>query len=718
MIHIKNEAEDAMYQGVCRTERISVMESGDYTDDSSVKEPIHVGGDDIRSYLAMGELLKGIQAQFSLPIDYAKSCPFLMSFMKNYKVKQEVEKYFRSHEEEISLASDKLLWVDSSKVNNYQMLPKTNARLEKLKEVAFENHAELYLWVPPSKPYYALQGPYRAAQHSSKVLVFSAWEMVPRMIGAMISYEAERLTVGEVGRQASLIEKRNTRYNAKRRYPYYRLPFTRKGNDPQRMTLFCLLYPSRTLAGLNHPLACMNAGMSLTDIERDIREKLEALRIYEIASSRNEDARWHYLAPMLMDGKSYVYSWIKMLEDSINRQDEAGEDGISSDRGNKTFAAHIERLNDLLGLGNALALGKMPEDLVNTLTEMVLASPAVCVYRTNGGNAAYVTALAKTFLNYFNTTESTVVIQLASEKHHARKSDENAHWQDVLTYCKDGCFQAMFDEYYHLVKESADFSNEEERGRQVQETMLADLRIHTASYDVDTYQTFRERISGQASDQEEDSGSKMRAHYAVGFINAGADNQKTALRKNSIRGAFNSPLKPFVLATTSIGQEGLDFHNYCRRIMHWNLSGNPIDLEQREGRINRFKCLAIRQNVAEKYGNIRFEADLWSEIFQAAEKERQEGQSELVPYWCFGKDQSIKIERIVPMYPMSKDEITYERLIKILWLYRLTLGQTRQEELLEYLFKEIDHPEELKKLFIDLSPFSKEAKRKDAAAVL
>ena len=152
----------------------------------------------------------------------------------------------------------------------------------------------------------------------------------------------------------------------------------------------------------------------------------------------------------------------------------------------------------------------------------------------------------------------------------------------------------------------------------------------------------------------------MRAHYAVGFVNSeGADNQKDANRKDSIRGAFNSPLKPFVLATTSIGQEGLDFHNYCRRIMHWNLPGNPIDLEQREGRINRFKCLAIRQNVAEKYGTIHFYDDIWKEMFEAAESEKASSQSDLVPYWCFGKDQSVKIERIVPMYPMSKDEITY-----------------------------------------------------------
>lgn len=55
--------------------------------------------------------------------------------------------------------------------------------------------------------------------------------------------------------------------------------------------------------------------------------------------------------------------------------------------------------------------------------------------------------------------------------------------------------------------------------------------------------------------------------------------------------AFNSPMRPFVLATTSIGQEGLDFHNYCRVIMHWNLPSNPIDV----GRILR--TFKIKKNV-------------------------------------------------------------------------------------------------------------------------
>ena len=80
----------------------------------------------------------------------------------------------------------------------------------------------------------------------------------------------------------------------------------------------------------------------------------------------------------------------------------------------------------------------------------------------------------------------------------------------------------------------------------------------------------------------------------------------------------------------------------------------------------------------------------------------------MIPLWCLPEDQEIKIERIVPVYPISKDIGTYERLIKILSLYRLTLGQARQEELLEYLFKNCFDRDKLKELFINLSPFYKE----------
>ena len=189
-----------------------------------------------------------------------------MSFMRSYKVKQNIEKYFKNHPEEIDAARSDLLWVNPNRVNDYQKLPATNARLEKLKDVAFEGGSELYLWIPPSRPYYSLQGAYRNSESFSKILVFSAWEMVPRMIGSMISYEAERRTVGRLGKQAEKVDKKNLRYNAKYRYPYHRLQFSLSGGEPQRMSLFCLLYPSATLAALYNPVTAMNAHMGGSEL--------------------------------------------------------------------------------------------------------------------------------------------------------------------------------------------------------------------------------------------------------------------------------------------------------------------------------------------------------------------------------------------------------------------------------------------------------------------
>lgn len=143
--------------------------------------------------------------------------------------------------------------------------------------------------------------------------------------------------------------------------------------------------------------------------------------------------------------------------------------------------------------------------------------------------------------------------------------------------------------------------------------------------------------------------------------------------------------------------------------MHWNLPSNPIDLEQREGRINRFECLAIRQNIAKRYGNIVFKKDVWKEMFCEAKRVENGGKgSDLIPFWGLTEQEGmVKIERIVPMYPFSRDGVAYERLIKILSLYRLTLGQARQEELIEYLFQNCEDTNNLKELFINLSPYYK-----------
>lgn len=281
------------------------------------------------------------------------------------------------------------------------------------------------------------------------------------------------------------------------------------------------------------------------------------------------------------------------------------------------------------------------------------------------------------------------------------KKSDDAHWQNLLTYCKQGNLQAMFDEYAHLITNGFDADNN--LVGNLHHSIATSMDVRTTIYTVDTFNSFKARANGG-----KEKATALRSHFAVAFTK-GDGKEKDADRKKVIRNAFNSPFRPFVLASTSIGQEGLDFHNYCRRIVHWNLPSNPIDLEQREGRINRFECLAIRQNIAKRYGTVSFKKNIWKEMFDEAAKVENGGEgSDLIPFWGLTeKEDMVRIERIVPMYPFSRDELAYERLIKILSLYRLTLGQARQEELLEYIFKNCDDLDEMKNYFINLSPYYK-----------
>ena len=705
ILSAKDAAEDAMYRTVCRTERISAAENADIIDDSDVRVPLEVLEQDIRSYVQAQELLDEIGANYHVPVDYIKSSPYLMSFMRDYKLKRNVEKYFKEHPLEIEKIRKDSFWLNRRAIDRYDRIPNNNARLERVMSKVLQRGVEKLLWMPPSRPYYEMEGVYKNTEFSSKTLIFSSWEMVPRMLASLLSYEAERRTVGKLAKD---YQDRDVHYfyTGERRYPSARMNFSVRNGQPGAMTLFCLLYPSKFLAECFDPVSCLNAGMNIRDIRRRIREKIkDKLQKMPSVNGGNADAKWYYIAPLMMDGAQYAYTWLES-EDKLADYD----DGDEKTKKQKGFKAHMDALRELFYQTHRekyANLGRRPDDLIDVLTDMAIASPAVCINRTY---LKYVSdkeelpvylpsQLARVFINRMNTPESTAVVELAC----GRKSDD-AHWQNLLTYCRQGNLQAVFDEYAHLISNGID--RDESLIYQMHRQMMEAMDIRTTLYNVDTYDSFRKRTGGQ-----KDKPTNIRTHFAVAFTK-GEGKEKDTDRKKSIRDAFNSPFRPFVLATTSIGQEGLDFHNYCRKIVHWNLPSNPIDLEQREGRINRFECLAIRQNVAKRYGNIVFSSDIWKEMFEEASLvEKRSGSSDLIPFWGLREmEDMVKIERIVPMYPYSRDGLAYERLIKILSLYRLTLGQARQEELLEYLFKNCDDADKLKELFINLSPFYKERK--------
>jgi hypothetical protein len=207
---------------------------------------------------------------------------------------------------------------------------------------------------------------------------------------------------------------------------------------------------------------------------------------------------------------------------------------------------------------------------------------------------------------------------------------------------------------------------------------------------------------------------RFRTRFAVAFgdqkneESIDGTKQTMGSRKEQVRAAFNSPFWPFVLVSTSVGQEGLDFHNYCHSIMHWNLPSNPVDLEQREGRVHRFKSHALRRNIAWKFQDQHVEsfADIWSELFNAAVAARQPGQNDLYPFWIC-EEGPAKIERLVPTLPLSREREHHQHLMRTLTAYRLVFGQNRQQDLVEFLLRNVSQSELetiVQNCCIDLSP--------------
>jgi hypothetical protein len=515
------------------------------------------------------------------------------------------------------------------------------------------------------------------------------------MVSSLISYEAERRTVGSVVKANPDVKA--DYFNSERKpYPSPRMKFAVSDGRLNNMSLFCLLYPLKFLTDVYNPIDCMNRGLSLREIEKEIKSKIaEKLDFVKTPTTGAEDQRWYYMVPLFLDSAGYATGWFNEDENLSGNEDDSG------------FLKHLQNLRQIYyNYGNGhlekISLGRKPKALYDVLTDMAIASPAVCAnrtYRMYAGKEYFPSYLpsqiAREFINLMNKPESISIVELACGK----KSDD-AHWRNVLTYCKQGNFQSMLDEYVHLLINGYD---DGDIVFKLHNDILDTMNMRATQYEFDTYQNFSKVATGK-----EGKAPRIRTSFAVAFTK-GVGTEKDTNRKKSVRNAFNSPFRPFVLTSTSIGQEGLDFHNYCRRIVHWNLPSNPIDLEQREGRINRFECLAIRQNVAMRYGNIQYKRNVWQELFEeAAKREKTMESSDLIPYWGLQeRENMIHIERIVPMYPFSRDQAAYERLIKILSLYRITLGQARQEELLEYFMQEDIEQEQLDKLFINLSPYFK-----------
>lgn len=243
LVTAKNEAEEALYGVMCRTERFN---SG-IIDDSRVCD-VQVVPEDILSF-AEGQYLMDCLNQENtrvrmgnLPMEYVKSSPYLLSFMDKYELKKQIASALPHSDVKRYGKMDALL-LSKYAINNYRPIPAANGKLKYLHDLVFgtrhEKKTQLLLWVPASNPYYKAGGVFESneARNFSKIILFSSWEMVPRMISIMMSYYSELYTLGELKKVEAEI-----RYTSQKKNRY----------GENRLRADGLLeYPCRTLAGFS-----------------------------------------------------------------------------------------------------------------------------------------------------------------------------------------------------------------------------------------------------------------------------------------------------------------------------------------------------------------------------------------------------------------------------------------------------------------------------------
>ncbi|MEI2702201.1 MAG: helicase-related protein [Baekduia sp.] len=646
-------------------------------------------------------------------VEYWKSGPYLLNFMEGYALKHAFDDLADGGPAPTGLRD--LIeqgrgLLDWGEVAEYGKVDRANARLRALSADTIGRGMWQLLWLPPALPYYDADGVFdvHEARTFTKRLVFSSWHLVPKVISALLSFEAERAMFNAAG------ELDARPYDEFSQRPDRRLDFRVNAETGrlEGMPVLLLVVPFVELARLADPLA-LASGLGgkgrprRTEVEAAARDAITAALGPLVAgrpATGQVDQRWYWAAPLLLDHRANPERttdwWSREAWPSLWSADS------SDDATGGAFYRHLEAAQDLLE-GDDEPLGRVPDDLVDVLVAAALAGPAICALRSlwritessDDRDPMILAAAARTawgFRSLLNGPDATAVVRAAT--------GIDVHWRAVLEYGIVGHLQAVLDEYLHVLKDWRGFLSDAGPSivSDLAETAVSALSLRTVNYVTDIP---RIDNGGVAVDRH-----TMRGRFAIRFGDQAIEGEQRQQRAQQASHAFNSPFWPFVLTTTSIGQEGLDFHLYSHAVVHWNIPNNPVDFEQREGRVHRYKGHAIRKNVAHACWGAAFidpAADPWAAMFEAA-ADRADTDGELQPYWVFHPDGApARIERHVPVLPLSRDASKLDRLLKAVATYRLSFGQPRQEELISYLAGRVPDDELatiIDRLKVDLTP--------------
>ena len=509
-------------------------------------------------------------------------------------------------------------------------------------------------WIAPSLPWWDLQGPWAApGANGGKVLIFTRFKAVPPALASLLSFNLE----------ASFAHRLHRNYQ--RAGEAQPLQF-----KETRPTLPALFFASPTLIAFTDPRRDQSA--SLADVRNSMRRQVgqllrERLGV-EIKKSGGKRPLWKLLPALevareLSMPESGLPTW-QELRGHWRAVASGQADAIRSVMAQWSEAAEA-------------GLGAVTQSEVAVLAEFALSGPGVVLGRC---------------LHRFDP-------ECVTSERYGQLLD--ASWNGLRSYLNRSLFQAALtrrgQRYTHAIPEAVVAGN--------LESVLDEHLWIASKLGADAITRFPrdlKKVLGLYEGRHRvhepgawDDPFQLRCHAAMPFADAKVQNSaggEVRLRTDDMRRAFNMPFWPHVLTTTSLGQEGLDFHVWCKQLLHWDLCASPLDLEQREGRIQRFGGLSVRSALAGLFRDHALReagprSSPWLVLADHADQHFSADSSGLSPWWSCPNE---KIERIFVVMPQSRQSIKFDQLSRLRWLYRLALGQPHQQDFIETVMQMTD----------------------------
>lgn len=512
-----------------------------------------------------------------------------------------------------------------------------DAKLRALQTLASPEQLALP-WVAPSLTWWPLGGEWKTEHNSPKLLMFSRFRATPPSVAALLSFGVEERYLP----RGQAYEK----VYRKRRFKLTAVP------GP----IMAAFHPSVWLIRHTEPLT--KPGASLRAIRQDIRRQiLAALPEGTLDRTTARVRRRHRSIATTLAAIEKRFHLVDQSERAWKRI--MGDDKIAQ----KAVAQWKQ----------TPALTRISPRELDDLVEYAIAAPGVVLGRALLRHDRTVLD-ANRFIELLQLSWQGLRAYLDNPVFLPVKKNKSA-LEQVMTAVLDGGLESVLDEHFWVRSQSLP-----DGAAGLASDLLASLRLRAGSF-------------GFRSLGKQASRIHVRCHVAVPFGNAESEpgiasdgTTAQAARPDEIRQSFNTPFWPHVLATTSVGQEGLDFHPWCDRLLHWDLPPNPLDLEQREGRIQRYAGLAVRRRLCrllkdEVINSVgALQGSPWKQIAHHAE--RFADHSGLRPWWVLD---DAAIQRYIFKRPFGRDGLRFDRLKEQRLIYRLALGQPNQEDFIDIL---------------------------------